>query len=124
VRGSLFSVYGLFGLGLLSLTIIAAADVALLIARRRLPENRFRRGLLTMTPGIGVGLVLIFTMSALSVWVPTGPRWILSALMFAGACFAVGYFTGAPEREDDVPEIEVDATVVRDGAPVAVSVRT
>ncbi|CAM3573139.1 hypothetical protein [Smaragdicoccus niigatensis] len=116
VQGSLFSVYGLFGLGLVIMTIIAALDVALAISRRRLPENRFRRGLLTMAPGVGVGLVLIFSLSAMSVWVPSGPRWIVSALVFAGACFAVGYFTGRPdnadERDPDL-EFEVDVTVIQ-----------
>jgi hypothetical protein len=117
VRGSLFSVYGLFGLGLLVMTIVAAIDVALAISRGRLPENRFRRGLLTMAPGVGVGLVMIFSLSALGVWVPTGPRWILSVLIFAGACFAVGYFTGTPdsaEDDDDETSVAVEAAVFDD----------
>ncbi|CAM3573287.1 hypothetical protein [Smaragdicoccus niigatensis] len=111
VEGSLFSVYGLFGLGLVIITILAAVDTGLAIARGRLPENRFRRGLMTMAPGIGIGFVLIFSLSALSIWVPTGPRWIISALLFAGACFAAGYFTGAPDDSDELDDqpVEVEA---------------
>ncbi|MCE5287678.1 MAG: hypothetical protein LLG14_00360 [Nocardiaceae bacterium] len=115
VKGSLFSVYGLFGLGLVIITILAAVDTGLAVARDSLPENRFRRGLMTMAPGIGLGFVLIFSLSALRIWVPTGPRWIISALLFAGACFAAGYFTGAPDDSDELDDEPVEVEAKFDG---------
>ena len=76
VHGSLVSVYGLFGLALLILTVLAIVDVFLAMARHRLPQNRWRRALRFMTPGIGIGLVLVFTLSALRVWVPSPGTWL------------------------------------------------
>ncbi|CAM4009578.1 hypothetical protein [Smaragdicoccus niigatensis] len=101
VRGSLFSVYGLLGLFLVIVTILAGLEVALAISQGNMPANRFRRGLLTSVPGIGMGLILVFSFSALRVWAPTGPKWILAVLILGASCFAVGYFTGQPDEDDD-----------------------
>ncbi len=101
VRGSLRSVYGLFGLALLILTLLALADVALSIARHRMPANRARRGLRTMTPGIGIGLVLVFTLSALRVWVPSPGHWLVVAAVFAVGFFVLGYLSPSPTGPDD-----------------------
>ncbi|MDT2007313.1 hypothetical protein FXW78_27460 [Rhodococcus opacus] len=49
VRGSLISVYGLFGLALALLTVLALVDAALAIARNGLPLNRWRRGMRLLT---------------------------------------------------------------------------
>ncbi|NMN98751.1 hypothetical protein [Antrihabitans stalactiti] len=97
VRGSLLSVYGLFGLALLLLTALALLDAALAIARHQLPANRFRRALRIMTPGIGIGLVLVFTLSATRVWVPATDRWLIIAGAFAATFFAIGYLTPTPD---------------------------
>lgn len=101
VRGSLMSVYGLFGLALALLTALAVLDAALGIARRRLHENRWRRGLRMLTPGIGIGLVLAFTLSATRVWAPTLDRWLLLAGGFAAGFFILGYLTPTPDRDED-----------------------
>ncbi|CAG7642315.1 hypothetical protein SIM91_02530 [Rhodococcus opacus] len=104
VRGSLVSVYGLFGLALAILTALAVLDAALGIARRRLHENRWRRATRMLTPGIGIGLVLAFTLSATRVWVPTLDRWLLLAGGFAAGFFLLGYLTPTPDTEDDLDE--------------------
>ncbi|ELB89437.1 hypothetical protein Rwratislav_29494 [Rhodococcus wratislaviensis IFP 2016] len=101
VRGSVVSVYGLFGLALAILTVLAIVDVALAIARGRLPLNRWRRGLRLLTPGIGIGLVLVFTLSVARVWVPTTERWITVAAAFAVGFFVLGYLTPTPAEDDE-----------------------
>ncbi|WP_252190327.1 MULTISPECIES: hypothetical protein [unclassified Rhodococcus (in: high G+C Gram-positive bacteria)] len=104
VRGSLMSVYGLFGLALALLTALAVLDAVLGIARRRLHENRWRRGLRMLTPGIGIGLVLAFTLSATRVWAPTLDRWLLLAGGFAVGFFILGYLTPTPDTAEDLDE--------------------
>ncbi|MFD9669893.1 hypothetical protein ACFWAY_51545 [Rhodococcus sp. NPDC059968] len=101
VRGSLVSVYGLFGLALAILTALAVLDAALGIARRRLHENRWRRAMRMLTPGIGIGLVLAFTLSATRVWAPTLDRWLLLAGGFAAGFFLLGYLTPTPDTAED-----------------------
>lgn len=108
VRGSLFSVYGLFGFALLLLTILALLDLALAIARHRLPANRWRRATRATTPGIGIGLVLVFTLSAARVWVPDPQKWLLAAAGFAIGFFVIGYLTPTPVGDDDVDELAED----------------
>ena len=103
VQGSLDSVYGLFGLALLVLTALAIIGTAVAIATHRMPPNRWRRGLRMLTPGIGLGLVLVFSLSALRVWVPTPGKWLVVIIVFAVVFFVIGYLTPNPvdEGEDD-----------------------
>ena len=97
VRGSLLSVYGLIGLALLILTVLAAIDAGLAIRRHRLSGNRWLRGVRLLTPGVGVGLVLLFTATVLRLWVPRTPVWLVIAAGTAAAFFALGYFTPTPD---------------------------
>ncbi|WP_435590955.1 hypothetical protein [Nocardia sp. bgisy118] len=114
VRGSLHSVYGLFGLALLVLTLVAIADAALMVARHRMAANRWQRGMRLMGPGLGIGLVLVFSLSALRFWVPSAERWVLVALVVTGGFFVLGYLTPTPttaeeeaaEREEEEAELE------------------
>ncbi|RZL84959.1 MAG: hypothetical protein EOP32_01545 [Rhodococcus sp. (in: high G+C Gram-positive bacteria)] len=105
VRGSLISVYGLFGLALALLTVLALVDAALAIARNGLPLNRWRRGMRLLTPGLGIGLVLVFTLSATRVWVPTTERWLVVAAGFAVGFFILGYLTPTPESDDEDDDV-------------------
>lgn len=102
VRGSLWSVYGLLGLALLVLTALATVDAAIAIARRKDSQNRWRRGLRLLTPGIGIGLVLAFSASVVRWWVPSTGLWLLVSGVTAVTFFALGYFSPTPEDEDDV----------------------
>lgn len=108
IRGSLISVYGLFGLALLILTVLAIADSALAIARHRLWTNRWRRGMRLLTPGIGIGLVLVFTGSVVRWWVPTSAHWLVAAAAFAVVFFFIGYLSPTPDRGDDETEDECE----------------
>ena len=114
VHGSIVSVYGLFGLALLILTILAFADVLLAMARHRMSPNRWRRALRFLTPGIGFGLVLVFTLSALAVWVPSPGTWLVTVVICAAVFFVLGYLSPTPrgpehddEEDEDVSEFLV-----------------
>jgi hypothetical protein len=108
VRGSLLSVYGVFGLALLVLTVLSLVDAALALARHKDSPNRWLRGLRLMTPGVGIGLVLAFTASVVRWWVPRTETWLLVAGLTAAAFFAIGYFSPNPEgsHADDDTELE------------------
>ncbi len=106
VRGSLWSVYGLLGLALLVLTALATVDAAIAIARHKDSQNRWRRGLRLLTPGIGIGLVLAFTASVVRWWVPSTQLWLLVSGVTAVTFFVLGYFSPTPDDED---EDDVDA---------------
>jgi hypothetical protein len=108
MKGSLWSVYGLFGLGIVALTVLALVEVVRALARGRLPVNRWRRGTRFMAAGLGVGGVAVFSASALSIWLPSNGHWfvILSAGALAG--FVAGYLTPTPDAEDGLPGDEDD----------------
>lgn len=108
VRGSLWSVYGLLGLALLALTVLAIVDAAMAIARHKDSQNRWRRGLRMLTPGIGIGLVLAFTASVARWWVPSTQSWLLAAGITAVTFFVLGYFSPTPDDEDE-DELKVES---------------
>ena len=108
VRGSLWSVYGLLGLALLVLTVLATVDAAIAIARHRDSQNRWRRGLRLLTPGIGIGLVLAFTASVARWWVPSTESWLMASGITAATFFVLGYFSPTPADEDDDVDVEPD----------------
>ncbi|MBV8929300.1 MAG: hypothetical protein JO152_09270 [Mycobacteriaceae bacterium] len=117
VRGSLLSVYGVFGLALLVLTMLALGDAAFAFARHKASANRWRRGLRLMTPGIGIGLVLAFTTSVARWWVPRTSLWLLIAAVTAAVFFALGYFSPTPEPSPTDDETEVlDSDEIDDAA--------
>ena len=113
VRGTLWSVYGLLGLAILVLTVLAIADAAIAIAKHKDSQNRWRRGLRMLTPGIGIGLVLAFTASVARWWVPSTHLWLLTAGITAAIFFVLGYFSPTPDNED-LPEPEAEATIADD----------
>ena len=110
VRGSLYSVYGLFGIALAVLTALAIADAALAIARHRLSTNRWQRGLRLLAPGIGIGLIFGFTASVLRWWVPDTGLWLAVAGVSASVGFLLGYCSPTPEVEDLAPSEESGET--------------
>jgi hypothetical protein len=108
VRGSLMSVYGLFGIAMVVLTALALLDAALGVAKHRLSANRWQRGLRLLAPGIGIGLVLGFSASVARLWVPNTGLWLVLAGLTAAAFFALGYFSPTPEEEEEDEDLEDD----------------
>ncbi|MGP0032248.1 MAG: hypothetical protein ACLPVF_17310 [Acidimicrobiales bacterium] len=100
VHGSLISIYGLFGLAVLALTISSLVLALIAMARHTLPENRWLRGLRFAIPGFGVGLVLTFTMSVFNVFTPGQGKWLPLLVVTTVTGFALGYLTPAPNEEE------------------------
>jgi hypothetical protein len=119
VRGSLTSVYGLFGIALIVLTALSLLDVGLAVHRQTLPTNRWRRGLRLMAPGIGLGLIMAFSTSVLRVWVPTTERWLLIAGLTAAVFFTLGYFTSTTQDVGDADVVDGWHDTDPDAPPVA-----
>ena len=114
VHGSLQSLYGLFGLAVLVLTVSALALALVALARHTLPANRWLRGVRFFIPGFGVGLVLTFTFSALDIFTPGPSHWLPLLIACSVTGFAVGYLTPAPNQEivDDYDDDVLLAEIV------------
>jgi len=96
VRGSVWSVYGVFGLALLVLTALAWASALLALARHRLSPNRWRRALRFLPGGFGTGLVAVITLSVLRL-VPPVPALEIPVVLGAAAIgLLLGYLTPHP----------------------------
>lgn len=96
VRGSLWSVYGVFGLAMLVLTVLAWTTALLALARHRLAPNRWRRGLRFLPAGFGTGLVAVITLSVLRL-VPPEPAIEIPVVLGAAAiALLLGYLTPHP----------------------------
>lgn len=104
IRGSVNSVYGVFGMAMLAITLLLLGGLLLRIRRTQMPENRWRRALRFLPVGIGLGLVLTFTLSATRQLSPSATSWTSIVLLCGAAAFALGYLLpiGVAEGADAV----------------------
>jgi hypothetical protein len=111
VRGSLWSVYGVFGLAMLVLTALAWAAALLALARHRLSPNRWRRALRFLPAGVGTGLVAVVTLSVLRL-VPPEPTVEIPVVLGAAAiALLLGYLTPHPGPQSVVAAPGDEVTV-------------
>jgi hypothetical protein len=99
VQGSLWSVYGVFGLLVAAITVLLLLGVLYRLATRRLPANRWSRAVRFGVPGLALGLTLTLTLSALGVLAPHPVNSLTIVLVSGAILFVVGYLTPAPEEE-------------------------
>ncbi|MFP5219552.1 MAG: hypothetical protein ACLGIG_07420 [Actinomycetes bacterium] len=111
VDGSFRSVYAVFGLAVLAITGLVLAGLLLRLSRGTLPPHRWQRAAAFVTPGIGAGLTLTFTLSALRLVQPSAALWVPLVVGGAAVGLAAGWLTPAPDDvdDDDLPE-EMTAT--------------
>lgn len=112
IRGSMTSVYGVFGMAMLGITLVLLAGLLLDIRSTRMPRNRWRRALRFVPVGIGVGLVLTFSLSALRQLTPSATSWTTVVLLCAAGAFALGYLlpVGVPDEQEGLADqADVDA---------------
>ena len=96
------SVYSFFGFGLAIATVAAFTRAVLDLARHRLSDNRWRRAVRFFVPGLGLGLTLVFTLSALRVLLPGPMASIPIVLIPAAVGFGLGYVTPTPDPPDQL----------------------
>ena len=120
VRGSLWSVYGMFGLVIAVLTTVALARSILELAAQRMSLNRWWRGVRFGIPGVGIGLIVVFTLSATRLFAPKSEEWLPIVLISGLVGFVLGYLTPTPDEEEEVIDLdEDDAGESQDEADVA-----
>jgi hypothetical protein len=105
VRGSLWSVYGAFGLGVLVLTGLSWAGALIALARRRLPPNRWQRAMRFLPAGVGTGLVAVISLSVLRLVAPSPTAEIPFLVGAAAAALLLGYVTPHP-GEQQLSEVD------------------
>ena len=102
VQGSLLSVYGLFGLSVALVTVALLASLLVSIHGGRLASrNAWQRALFFLPVGLGVGLTLTFTLSALRLLIPSATAWLTLVLACGAVAFLIGYFLPLGRRADD-----------------------
>ena len=104
VDGSMRSVFGTLGILIALFTILTMLLNLWLVIRRRLPPNRFFRGVRFAVPGAGIGLTICITLAATRVVAPYPSTWKLFVLVPAVAAFILGFISpGALAfKEDEV----------------------
>jgi hypothetical protein len=103
IRGSMWSVYAVFGLGVLLLTALSWAGALFALARRRLPVNRWQRAMRFLPAGIGTGLVAVISLSVLKLMAPSPTAEIPFIAGAAAAALLLGYLTPHPGDAEEPP---------------------
>jgi hypothetical protein len=114
VHGSFVSIYGLFALAVLILTLFSLVAALLMLVRHRLPQNRWVRGVRFFVPGFGIGLILTFTLAASGLFAPGAGHWLPLLAVPSLVGLGAGLLTPAPDEEefDDYDEDVLLAQIV------------
>ncbi len=118
VKGKLTSVYGVFGLAVLAITALLLLSLLVRLVRRTLPDSRWSRALAFAVPGLGLGLVVAFTLGIFRIAVPS--QGLAVGLLVGGLLvgFGLGYLTPSPGDESDRDELD-EGDVVAAPPPAA-----
>ncbi len=106
VRSSATSLMAVFTIVVAIATAASIAVIWIAVGRRRLPPNRWRRGLRFALVGAGAGVSATLILSALLLVTPAGKVWIPLLLIPSGAAFLLGWFSPGPLADDDEEEVE------------------
>ena len=107
VRGSATSLMAVFTLVVAIATGASIVAIWIAVGRRRLPRNRWRRGLRFALVGAGVGVTLTLFLALLLLVTPKGSVWIPLLLVPTAGAFLLGWFSPGP-LGDDQDESEVE----------------
>ena len=106
VRSSVTSLMAVFTLIVAITTGASILVIWIAIGRRRLPRNRWRRGLRFALVGAGAGVSLTLILAEMLLVTPAGSVWIPLLLVPAVGAFLLGWFSPGPLGDDEEDEIE------------------
>jgi hypothetical protein len=129
VRGKATSTLGLFALAVVVLAVISVVILVLNTVRRRLPANRFVRGVQFAVPGAAIGVILALGVSVLRIAFADAEAWVplVTVPMMIG--FALGYLAPGPlsrsirevREEEALQLVAVEAVARASGSRDAIS---
>lgn len=120
IQGSATSTYARFGWVLVVFTLVTIGIDLWLAASRRLPPNRFLRGVRFAIPGVGFGLTLCFALSYLGVLAPYPEVWPILVAIPGVGFFLLGLLSpGRLAIEEDAIDVALreHAELVAASAP-------
>jgi hypothetical protein len=105
-RGGPWATMSTFNLVLLAFALASFGWNLYRLAQRRLPRNRFARGLRFLHSGTAAGLTLSAACSTLRIWPLSSTQWIMGTVVASLAGFAVGYLS--PDSDPDGSHLVID----------------
>ncbi|MGK2928078.1 MAG: hypothetical protein ACSLFO_00710 [Acidimicrobiales bacterium] len=120
VRGNATSTLGLFAIIVLGIAVFSVVVLVLNTLRRRLPSNRFVRGLQFAIAGAAIGVTLALGVSILRIAFADVEEWVPLVVLPTVIAFAIGYIAPGPlsqsirdVREEEALQYVAEATVAR-----------
>ncbi len=120
VRGNATSTLGLFAFIVLGIAVFSVVVLVLNTLRRRLPSNRFVRGLQFAIAGAAIGVTLALGVSILRIAFADVEEWVPLVVLPTVIAFAIGYIAPGPlsqsirdVREEEALQYVAEATVAR-----------
>ncbi len=120
VRGSATSTLGLFAIVILVIAVVSVVLLVVMTIRRRLPANRFLRGLQFAIAGAAVGLTLALGVSILRLTFVDVEAWVPLVFLPTVIGFILGYLAPGPlsqsieeVREEEELDLAAEEAVAR-----------
>jgi hypothetical protein len=120
VRGKSTSTLGLFAIAVVALAAFSCGVLVMNTLRRRLPSNRFVRGLQFAIAGSAIGVTLSLGVSILRIAFADVEAWVPLVLIPTMAGFALGYIAPGPlsrsirdVREEEALQVVAKEAVAR-----------
>lgn len=120
VRGKAWSTLGVFAFVVLGIAVFSCTVLVLNTVRRKLPANRFVRGLQFAVAGGAIGVTLAIGVSVLRIGFADVEAWAPLVFIPTVAAFGIGYLAPGPlqrsireAREEEALEAAARAAIMR-----------
>ncbi|MGK2949372.1 MAG: hypothetical protein ACSLFP_12400 [Acidimicrobiales bacterium] len=120
VRGNATSTLGLFAVVVLGVAVFSVTVLVLNTLRRRLPSNRFVRGVQFAIAGAAIGVTLSLGLSILRITFADVEQWVPLVFIPTVIAFVIGYIAPGPlqrsirdVREEEALQVVAETAVAR-----------